>query len=224
MKTLIAILVLFVAGAATAAETIRRLSGIVNDTSGARIANLTLHFYQKNGKTFNHLSTVTAANGVWSIELPPGVWRGAANSDDILKRGYFCFPGFVWCGDGGGACGVDPGWPPLWGGGEIIWTPIDGNPGIVTITVVPTRPDLTVDKPRTKDAGVKVTFETTTQDMSLVRQWRIEKSTDLLTWKPLQTVALAGSSPVLVPDPAGATTPVCYYRAVQVEDVVSAGP
>jgi hypothetical protein len=222
MKSLIAILVLFTAGPA-AAQTTQRVSGTVRDTSGARIANLTLHFYQKKGKKdFTHLTTVTAANGMWFIDLPPGVWRGAAHSDDILRRGYFCFPGFVW---GGGECPpVDPAWPALWGGGEVEWTPICGNPGPIVLTIVPTRPELSTEKPGTTQAGVKVSFETTTQAMTTVRQWRIEKSTDLLTWEPLQTVALSGTSPVIVPDPAGATTPSCFYRAVQVEDIVPSGP
>lgn len=221
MKTLIALFILFTAGL-TGAGTTRHLTGLVRNVPGSPIANLTIHFYQKNGESFTHLTATTGVNGRWAIDLPPGVWRGAASTDDILSRGYFCGPGFVWCGDG--PCGVDPGWPPLWGGGEIVWTPIEGDPGEVTLIIVPTRPDLSVEKPKTAQAGVKVTFETTTQQMTLIRQWRIEKSTDLLTWTPMQTVALSGTSPVIVPDPVASTAPACYYRAVQVANLVPPAP
>jgi hypothetical protein len=223
MKSLIVFLMLFCAAAA-GAETTHRLTGFVRDTGGTPIVNLTIHFYQKNGKTFKHLTAVTGANGLWTVELPPGEWRGAAHTDDILSRGYFCEPGFIWCDTGDCIGGGGSDWPPLWGGGEIIWDPIAVNPGLVILTIVPTRPELSVEKARTAEAGVKVSFETTTQTMSVVRQWRIEKSADLLTWTPMQTVALSGTSPVIVPDPSSATTPVCYYRAVQVEDLVPSKP
>jgi hypothetical protein len=220
MKTFVLLLLACLSAAADAQTT--RLSGTVRDNSGKRISDLTLHFYKRNGAAFDHLTVVTAANGTWSIDLPPGEWRGAANSDDILRRGYFCFPGFIWCGDAGELCGGDP-FPPLWGDGEIIWNPV-GDPGLINVTVIPTRPDLGAEKPRTAAAGVKVSFETTTEPMTTVRQWRIEKSTDLAHWTPMQTVALSGSSPVIVPDPGSATAPVCYYRAVQVADVVVVTP
>ena len=206
--------------AAAQQQTTTRLSGIIRDNAGKRIAELTIHFYQRSGTGFNHLTTTTAANGTWTIDLPPGEWRGAAHTDDILSRGYFCEPGFIWCGLEGELCGGDP-FPPLWGGGEIVWNPVR-DPGNVVFTVVPTRPDLSVEKPRTAAAGVKVSFETTTQPMTTIRQWRIEKSTDLVAWTPLQTVALSGISPVIVPAPDSVGTPVCYYRAVQVADIIVA--
>ncbi len=193
------------------------LSGLVRNTSGERIAGLTIHFYKHTGEGFEHLSVTTAANGTWSIALPAGEWRGAARTDDLLTRGYFCAPGFIWCPEE--CSGGD--WPDLWGGGLIEWEPIE-LPGLIDVTVVPTRPDLSVEKPRTAAAGVKVSFETTDAAMSVTRQWRIEKSSDLRNWQPLQTVALSGSSPVIVPDPESAQAPVCYYRAVQVEDIVTA--
>jgi hypothetical protein len=197
-----------------------RLNGVIRDTSGKRIADLSLHFYKRNGAGFDHLTATSAANGTWTIDLPPGEWRGAAHSDDILRRGYFCFPGFVWCGETGELCGGEP-FPPLWGGGVIEWDPVV-NPGLVSVVIVPTRPDLSVEKPRTSTAGVKVSFETTTEPMTTVRQWRIEKSTDLANWTALETVALSGDSPVIVPDPGSTSAPVCYYRAVQVADIVTA--
>jgi hypothetical protein len=210
--------VFLILGTATMADAgTTRLAGMVRNTSGQPIEGLTIHFYQRSGPAFNHLTATTAPSGKWSLELPPGEWRGAAKTDDVLARGYFCVPGFIWCGETGELC--DDQWPPLWGGGIIDWNPVN-DPVDVTLILVPTRPDLTVEKPRTTAAGVSVSFETTDQEMTVVRQWRIEKSTDLTTWSEMQTVALSGSSPVIVPDPASASTPVCYYRAVQVEDLV----
>ena len=217
MKTL-TLLLLFTAMLPAAAESTSRLAGTIRNSTGQPIAGLTIHFYKRNVASFDHVTTSTAADGKWSIELPPGEWRGAAHSDDILKRGYFCFPGFVWCGDAGDQCGVG-GWPGLWGPGFIDWNPVI-DPGLINLTVIPTRPDLASEKPRTADAGVKISFETTAVAMSTIRQWRVEKSTDLLTWQAMQTVALSGASPVIVPDPASVTAAVCYYRAVQVEDII----
>lgn len=216
MKT---VLLLLACTALPAAAQYSRLNGVVRNSSGERISSLTLHLYQRTGETFAHRTVNTAADGTWSIELPPGLWFGAAHADDLLARGYFCEPGFIWC-DVPGGCTMEAIPIGLWGGGEIVWNPIL-NPGLIDITVVPTRPDLSVEKPRTSEAGVKVTFETTAAAMTVTRQWRIEKSTDLIRWQPMQTVALSGTSPVIVPDPASSGTPVCYYRAVQVEDIVA---
>lgn len=216
MKTTIPVLACTVLSAAAQNS---RLNGVVRNTAGQRISGLTLHLYQRTGETFAHRSVTTAADGTWSIELPPGLWYGAAKSDDLLGRGYFCFPGFVWCD----SLNCDPQIelpPDLWGEGAIVWNPLL-DPGLIDITIVPTRPDLSVEKPRTSEAGVKVTFETTAAAMTVTRQWRIEKSTDLIRWQPMQTVALSGASPVIVPDPDSASTAVCYYRAVQVEDIVA---
>jgi len=219
MKT---VLLLLACTALPAAAQYSRLNGVVRNSSGQPIAGLTIHFYQRTGETFAHRTVSTGADGTWSIELPPGDWRGAARTDDLLALGYFCAPGMPVCINANGElteCPPDA-WPPLWGGGEIFWNPIL-NPGLIDITVVPTRPDLSVEKPRTSEAGVKVTFETTAAAMTVTRQWRIEKSTDLIRWQPMLTVALSGTSPVIVPDPASSGTPVCYYRAVQVEDIVA---
>lgn len=221
MKTL-SILLLLASLLPAAAENPSRLAGTIHNPAGQPIAGLTIHFYKRSAAGFDHLTTSTAVDGTWSIELPPGEWRGAAHSDDILKRGYFCFPGFIWCGEAGDQCGGDV-WPPNWGPGIIDWNPVI-DPGNINLTVIPTRPDLAAEKPRTVDAGVKLSFETTTAAMTTIRQWRVEKSTDLLTWQPMQTVALSGASPVIVPDPGSVSAPICYYRAVQVEDIVVPAP
>jgi len=206
------------------------LAGKIRNAQGSPIAGLTIHFYRNNGAGFDHQTAVTGADGKWQIDLPPGTWRGAAHTDDLLARGYFCYPGFVWrgeSGDFGNDFGIVEGridridFPPLWGGGLIEWNPVI-DPLRIVASVIPTRPDLSVEHPTSQGtgAGVRVGFETTLLNMTTVRQWRIEKSTDLTTWVPLQTVALSGPSPVVVPDPTSAAVPACYYRAVQVEDLV----
>jgi len=213
-------ILLLVTAAAALADT--RLAGSIRDPDGAPVAAVTLHFYRAHATGFDHVAVTTGDDGSWSIDLPPGEWRASAHSDAILARGFFCFPGFVWCGEAAGGCGGGI-WPPLWGGGLIDWTPVI-DPGEIDLTLVPTRPDLGVKSPRTAEAGVVVSFETTTDAMTTIRQWRIEKSTDLRVWTPMRTVPLSGASPVIVPDPDSTTTPVCHYRAVRVEDVIQPVP
>ncbi len=199
------------------------LAGKIRNAQGSPNGGLTIHFYRANGTGFDHQTAVTGADGKWQIDLPPGTWRGAAHTDDLLARGYFCETGFVWCGDSGEYCigGGRNNFPPLWGGGLIEWKPVI-DPLRIVLTVIPTRPDLSVERPTSPGTGasIRVAFETTLLNMTTVRQWRIEKSTDLTTWVPLQTVALSGPSPVEVPDPTSAAAPACYYRAVLVEDLV----
>lgn len=74
-------------------------SGTVRNTGQQPIADLTLHFYRRLESGFKHRTAVTAPNGSWRIDLPDGEWRGATHTDDVLARGYFCMPGFVWCGE-----------------------------------------------------------------------------------------------------------------------------
>ena len=214
MKLITAVLLLS-SPLSMAADT--RFAGRVGNTKGEPVAQLTIHFYRRLETGFEHRTAATGADGRWQIDLPEGDWRGAAHSDELLSRGYFCFPGFVWCGDNNELC--EDQWPPLWGGGLVEWNPVI-TPGQIFLTVVPTRPELSVEKPRTPESGVRVSFESAAVSMRTIRQWRIEKSIDLQTWTPLRTVALSGDSPVMVPDSAGGGTPVCYYRAVQVEDFV----
>ena len=221
MKFLAAGLLLLCSPLAVSAGTL--LAGRVRNTKGQPITGLTIHLYRSNGAGYDHETALTGADGKWSVEVPPGEWWGAARPDELLARGYFCAPGFVWCPEL--VLCENPG--NVWGGGVIEWFQVEvpgewtqvADGGNIFLVVVPTRPDLTVENPRTSKAGVKVTFETTTLNMTTIRQWRIEKSSDLITWVPMQTVALSGTSPVLVPDPASAETPQCYYRAVQVNDL-----
>jgi hypothetical protein len=139
MKRLIALLLCCVASSAAADTT--RLSGIVRNTSGKPIASLDIHFYRRNGDGFSHLTATTAADGRWTIDLPPGEWRGAAKTDDVISRGYFCEPGFIWCGEAGELCdGVIGDWPPLWGGGEIIWTQSTIPNSLTSFSFPPARP------------------------------------------------------------------------------------
>ena len=194
-------------------------TGMVRNTAGQPIAGLTLHFVAGSGPAAVHLTATTGSDGIWRATLPDLPWRAAPRSAELLTRGYFCFPGFVWCPPELGGCTqqafpIDP-----WGPGLIEWNPII-IPGLPIISiVVPTRPSLDVSRPPAGTAEIRVAFESTAEPMQIVRQWRIEKSSDMLRWSPLRTVALAGNSPVIVPDAGSAGVPQCFYRAVQVDDL-----
>lgn len=200
MKFPTAAFLLFCSPWAVSAGTV--LARKVRNTLGQPIAGLTIHLYRANGTGYDHKTVLTGPDGKWSVEVPSGEWWGSAHSAELLARGYFCFPGFMLCQQTP-SCGSLGG---LWGEGVIEWNPVV-NPGNIVLTVVPTRPDLEVENARTAQAGVKVNFETTSLTMTTIRRWRIEKSTDLSTWVPMQTVALSGTSPVLVPDPPARALP-----------------
>lgn len=230
------------AGEAGQALPAQRLwGGIFRDVVGKPLADLEMHCWRPNGAVWQHRSTRTDNNGVWSIELPVGDWRIAARPDELLARGYFCEPGSVvgspWtCANAqfdpvtGQFMVVecDPSTFPavgiLWGPGSIEWTPSPEDAPII-LTAVPTRPSLEVIKSPNAGASIQLSFETQqTLPMTVTRQWRVEKSTDLIHWTPLQTVALGQLSPIVVPDSGSITQALCYYRAAMVEDVIAPTP
>ena len=209
------------------------LSGVVRDTDLQPLAHLTIDFYRKldaEGETWERRSVETAADGSWSIALPAGEWLGAPHPHRLLARGYFCVPGFPICIVPEPAntlswtsCEVTS-LPPVWQnpGGEIIWMP-PRDPTNIELIAVPTRPSLEVSKPLSEPAAIKVAFETITDpaiEPQLVRQWRVEGSTDGRTWTALAVVALTGSSPIFLTDPDATSAPAVLYRAAQVADLV----
>jgi hypothetical protein len=111
---------------------------------------------------------------------------------------------------------------PLCGPGIVGWIPVDpSQQGQLTLTAVPTTPTLEVIKPPTGTATIQVSFEAQQlQLMTLTRQWRVEKSTDLMHWAPVKTVALGQFSPILINDQDSIGQATCYYRAVMVEDLM----
>ena len=193
--------------------------GMVRNTAGQPIAGLTLHFVAGSGPAAVQLTATTGPDGIWRASLPDLPWRAAPRSAELVARGYFCFPGFVWCPPELGDCTMEGQPFDPWGPGLIEWNPII-IPGLPIVSiVVPTRPSLAVSRRPAGTTEVQVAFESTTEPMQLVRQWRIEKSSDMIRWSPLRTVALSGNSPVMVPDPESAGVPQCFYRAVQVDDL-----
>jgi hypothetical protein len=215
---------------------IQRWAGAFLDVSGVPVGGLDIHFWRPNGVHWEHRVARTAANGTWAIDLPVGGWRGAARPDELLARGYFCEPGsfLQWSSTclsarlipENGLFEVLPCDPlvgtwsePLWGLGAIEWQQVtlEGLENQLLVAV-PTRPLLEVKKRLGEAADVEVSFETqTTLPMQLTRKWRIERSGDLRAWEPMETVELGQVSPLQIQDPASASRPQAFYRAVYIE-------
>ncbi len=216
-----------------------RYAGVIRDTSGTPLSELNIQFWRPNGTHWQNRTTITGPDGKWELTLPASSWAIAPRPADLLARGYFCRPGalpgdFTGCLDAVEST-TNPGEfrivpcppgsitnppPNLWGDWPIEWQPTPIDIGQINLITVPTRPTLSVTPPTASGTAISIAFDTQAGlPQTLTRQWQIMKSTDLMTWTPIQLVALAGTSPILLTDPERTST--CYYRAVSAPDLIA---
>ncbi|MGK0185234.1 MAG: hypothetical protein ACI9R3_001010 [Verrucomicrobiales bacterium] len=152
-----------------------------------------------DGQSVSH-STKTDANGSFEFTVPEARWSGGPDMDELIKAGYFCFPDFIW----------DPALEipeidPRPGGTIIV-----RNPSDIQLVGIPTRPELSLT--RAHDAVVLTAkFEMPNDGVvDTVRNYRIERSSDLKDWQPFGTASSDGASTEL----SDAIREGAYYRAV----------
>ncbi|GHC45599.1 carboxypeptidase-like regulatory domain-containing protein [Roseibacillus persicicus] len=169
---------------------------VLRTSSGEALAGITIRATRPAPYELE-MSTVTDEEGQFSFDLPDGDWVIEADPADILNLGYFCVPG-IGIGIGGG----------------LISFP---TTGWFTFVAVPLYPEL-----KQILQGEQVVLELDFEWMeglqpSLLRGFRVERSTDLHTWQSLGTVLLL-NPPIRVVDPAGRSEKRAFYRTVATED------
>lgn len=192
------------------AETVT-LSGKIQDSEGLALGDLELVLTGKvQGETVQKKVT-TDSEGLFSAEVSEGVWNGVPDEIALLKRGYFCVPGFVW--------DPDQEVPE----GEI--TEIPGQvfevffPEGITLTAIPVLPELTVKERDAKTTAVTIgaAFKFPLAEQAppeFSGTYIIERSEDLESWEAVETVFLGSlTETTFVDSAADGEGGRCYYRS-----------
>ncbi|MFT4641252.1 MAG: hypothetical protein ACI8T1_004589 [Verrucomicrobiales bacterium] len=151
------------------------------------------------------MGLTTDPEGRFSIEVPSGRWTGIPDEIELLKRGYFCLPGFVWEPE---IVVDDTGIVP----GEIILfeSPVD-----MELIAVPITPEIKMTDRDMEKGTVKLTAEFQFGEFeppffNVVYQiWRSE---DMKNWEQVTLMGIDS----FVRTKFGDTAPGngrCYYRA-----------
>lgn len=195
-------LLLVATGMAFADEAQVTLSGFVIDDSGVPVDGILIHAQSGTGADQMLVSGRTADDGSYALEVPDAsrAWLVVTDERELLERGYFCVPGFVW--QGGEE--VDP--------GQVLQIP--------QLTTVPLRPQLSLVRSETGVSCVRLDFDWIDGiSPSVLRQFRIERSLDMQTWTQVLTVAL-GCPPMSVFDETQSAKGAGYYRVVPADPVI----
>lgn len=190
-----------------ASETVT-LKGKVQDSEGSSLGNLELLLSgQVDGETVQR-TVKTDASGLFSAEVPKGVWRGVPDEIALLERGYFCVPGFLW----------DPDQEIPEGGfveipGQVLQVFI---PDGITMTAIAVLPTLTVQHEKAA-VTIKTAFKFPLADQApapFSGNYLIERSEDLESWELVDNLWLDSTTETtLVDSGADGEAPRCYYRS-----------
>jgi hypothetical protein len=164
------------------------IKGVVKDYVGTPLPNITVHAYVEFPSESTHRTTKTDVDGKFEIPAPRANWHVQVDEQELLARGYFCFPV-----------------------GDWLWN----QPTVISLVGVPIRPTL-LSPSRAKSGEVKLllTFDVPTEiPQSVFRTYSIETSADCVQWTSLVSTTLV-TSPIEILDTAAAQTPVRFYRAV----------
>jgi hypothetical protein len=181
------------------------LTGFVIDDSGVPVDGILVHARSGVGEGQLVVSGRTAEDGSYALEIPDATrgWQVVTDERELLEWGYFCVPGSFWPGEEG----IEP--------GVIVEIP--------ELTTVPLRPELMLVRSEAGVSCVRLDFDWISGiSPSVLRQYRIERSTDMKSWTEVITVAL-GCPPMSVFDETQSEFECGYYRAVAVEPVIVAG-
>ncbi|MDA0812931.1 MAG: hypothetical protein O3C21_11165 [Verrucomicrobia bacterium] len=171
----------------------KTLVGVVRDNSGEAVGDVLMHIAGGEGV---NLETRTLADGSYVVEVPDGdvQWTLAVDERELLERGYFCLPDFAW----------QP-----------------GDPGIIPIlTAVPLQPKLNLTRTSDGIACLQLSFDWADGlQPSILRQYRIERTTDMVNWEEVVTLALA-CPPMMLFDETVKRERQSVYRTVATDPVI----
>jgi hypothetical protein len=170
------------------------IEGSIINHKGQPFAGVSIHAscvigaFIENGET--NLTVRSDANGKFSFTGPSGIWLIRVDPDELLIRGYACFPDYS--------------------------QPVFMDATLQTFEVIPTRPLFST--PQLVEGKIRhtVTFDTTTlAPIATIRTYNVQWSTDHEHWKSLASVSLLNSPLEFEDADIGAARK--FYRAVLVE-------
>ena len=168
------------------------LTGVVKDISDQPVSGILINFTSGDDSA----STRSGEDGSYSVDVENTgeAWTISLDEAELIALGYFCFPDFVW----------NP---------EI--EPIDPVVIIPELTTVPLRPELTMERSTDGVSCVRLNFDWVDELVpTVLREYRIERSTDMNEWTEVMTVSLA-CPPIEFFDETVGDEEVCHYRAVE---------
>jgi hypothetical protein len=190
-----AIMLYFLSPTLLAAPQVTIEGSIVNH-KGQPFAGVSIHAsciigaFIENGET--NLTVRSDANGKFSFTGPSGIWLIRVDPDELLIRGYACFPDYS--------------------------QPVFMDVQLQTFEVIPTRPQFSTPQFVERKLRHTVTFDTTAlAPIATIRTYDLQWSTDHEHWKTFASVSLL-NSPLEIEDPDIGPARK-FYRAVLVEKV-----
>ena len=191
MKRNVFLLMAFFAGATIAAGETSTVTvgGTIVNHNGKVFTNVTVYGIGTIESRAAIVQTKSDLEGSWQLNVPPGIWLFRVDPDELIIRGYACFPD---------------------------WSqPVFESVTNLSFQVIPTRPIFRV--PKLVDGKIQhtITFDTTTlAPVENVRTYNVQQSIDQINWTTIATVSLT-NSPIELTD-ADAKLHSKLYRAILV--------
>jgi hypothetical protein len=183
---------LAVAHPANGPENTFSVSGSIIDHKGRVFPDVTVHAIAQIDGEYVDEQTRSDQAGAFKFQLAPGDWLIRVDPDELIIRGFSCFPDMRM--------------------GVVTNVVLD------TFQVIPTRPMFLPPQRLDGKIHTKITFDTTDAGpVQNIRTYSIQSSTDTANWKEITSVSLL-ASPTDITDPEAEPSATKFYRAVLVEN------
>jgi hypothetical protein len=163
------------------------IGGTIVNHKGKVFTNVTVYGIGTIESRATVVKTKSDVQGNWQLNVPAGLWLIRVDPDELIIRGYSCFPD---------------------------WSqPVFQSVTNILFEVIPTRPVFGV--PKSVDGAMEhtVTFDTTTLGpVENIRSYDVQQCTDQTNWTKITSISLT-NSPIKFRDPE-AKLQTKLYRAV----------
>jgi hypothetical protein len=167
------------------------IGGTIVNHKGHVFTNVTVYGIGTIESRAAILNTKSDIQGKWQLNVPPGNWLIRVDPDELIVRGYSCFPDW----------------------NEWVFRSVTN----IVFEVIPTRPIFGV--PKLVEEGLRhtITFDTTTvAPVENVRTYNVQQTIDQIRWTTIASISLT-NSPIEITDPE-AMVKMKFYRAVLVNE------
>jgi hypothetical protein len=193
-----AAIVFFVARSLLGAEQVTIQGSIVNH-KGEPFAGVAIHAFGIIGimnDAETNLTVRSDATGYFSFTVPSGLWLIRVDPEELLVRGYACFPDYS--------------------------QPVFMDVKLEAFEVIPTRPLFSTPKLVEGKIQHTITFDTPVAPILTIRTYEVQSSSDHVQWKTFASVSLL-NSPFAFED-ADTAQPRKFYRAILIENEEEVSP